>query len=242
MAGQRLFVGTSGFSYKAWKGSFYPADMKDAGMLAYYAAQFDTVELNNTFYRLPNESTLRQWLEQVPPGFRFALKASRTITHLKRLKDVADPVGYLFRVTSTLGDAQGPVLFGLPPNLKLDLDRLNALLDLIPAGVRAAVEFRHPSWHDETVFDALRAHNVALCIAQTDEDETPSVATADWGYLRLRREAYGSHELEAWLRRMRAQAWGDAFVYFKHEDAGAGPRLARELIDLARLPAALGNA
>ncbi|CAN5735007.1 DUF72 domain-containing protein [soil metagenome] len=230
---RRLSVGTSGFSYKPWKGSFYPADMKDGDMLAFYSTQFDTVELNNTFYRLPNENTLRQWAEQVPPGFRFALKASRTITHIKRLKEIADPVGYLFRVTAVLGDALGPVLFGLPPNMKQDLDRLNAFVELIPEGVRAAVEFRHPSWHDDAVFDVLRSRNLALCIAQTDEDETPLVATADWGYIRLRREAYSTADLAAWLQNINAQPWTDTFVYLKHEDAGVGPRLARELLELA---------
>jgi uncharacterized protein YecE (DUF72 family) len=231
----RMFVGTSGFSYKEWKGSFYPADMKDAGMLAWYAERFRTVELNNTFYRLPAEKTLAQWAAQVPAGFRFALKASRTITHLKRLKDVAEPVTYLFGATTSLGDALGPVLFGLPPNMKLDMDRLRALLALVPAGARAAIEFRHESWHDETVYDELREHNVALCIAHTDEAETPFVATADWGYVRLRREAYDAADLRQWLQRIRAPAWQDVFVYFKHEDAGVGPRLASELIALSQL-------
>lgn len=230
MADPQLFVGTSGFSYKEWKGSFYPADMKEAGMLAFYAAQFNAVELNNTFYRLPNEKTLQQWAEQVPAGFRFALKASRTITHIKRLRDVAEPVDYLFRTTATLGAALGPVLFGLPPNMKVDLDRLNALLDLLPADRRVAIEFRHESWHDDAVFDALRARNVALCIAHTDEDATPFVSTADWGYLRLRREAYAPDELREWASRLRGAGWAEAHVYFKHEDEGTGPRLAREFL------------
>lgn len=228
----RLRVGTSGFSYKEWKGSFYPEKMKEADMLPYYAERFDTVELNNTFYRLPNENTLRQWVSQVPEGFRFALKASRIITHSKRLKEVAEPLEYLYRVTEALGDARGPILFGLPPNMKQDLDRLRTFLDLIPRGVPTAIEFRHTSWHDDVVFDALREHGVALCIAHTDEDETPFVATADWGYLRLRREAYESAELDEWRRRIAAQTWSDAFVYFKHEDAGVGPRLARQFLDL----------
>jgi uncharacterized protein YecE (DUF72 family) len=232
MQEQQLFVGTSGFSYREWRGSFYPEDMKEAGMLAYYASHFRSVELNNTFYRLPNEKTLVHWTEQVPQGFRFALKASRTITHIKRLKEVTDPVGYLFRTTAALGGALGPVLFGLPPNMKIDLDRLNALLALIPADARAAIEFRHGSWHDDAVFDALRSHNVALCIAQTADDETPFVATADWGYLRLRREAYTPADLEDWLGRIRARPWNDVYVFFKHEDAGTGPRLAKQLLSL----------
>src|SRR5690606_33977305 len=155
--------------------SFYPEKMKEADMLPYYAERFDTVELNNTFYRLPNESTLRQWAERVPTGFQFALKASRLITHIKRLREVEEPTAYLFSVTESLGSARGPILFGLRPNMKLDMDRLGTLLALVPRDVRVAIEFRHPSWYDEVVFDALRAHNVALCIAQTDEDETPFV-------------------------------------------------------------------
>jgi uncharacterized protein YecE (DUF72 family) len=228
----RLRAGTSGFSYKEWRGSFYPEKMKEADMLPYYSERFDTVELNNTFYRLPNETTLRQWAGQVPAGFGFALKASRIITHIKRLKEVAEPVEYLLRVTEALGTARGPILFGLPPNMKQDLDRLRAFLELIPRSVRTAIEFRHASWHDDAVFDALREHGVALCIAHTDEDETPFVATADWGYLRLRREAYAIEELEEWKRRIAAQEWTEAFVYFKHEDAGVGPRLARQFLDM----------
>ena len=228
----QLHAGTSGFSYKEWKGSFYPEKLKNDAMLPFYAERFDTVELNNTFYRLPNEGTLQQWAAQVPDGFRFSLKASRIITHIKRLKDVGEPVDYLFRVTQALGPARGPILFGLPPNMKMDLERLHGLLSLIPPGTRAAIEFRHESWHDDAVFAALREHDVALCIAQTDEDETPFVATADWGYLRLRREAYDTAELKQWKKRIGGQAWGEAFVYFKHEDAGVGPRLAREFLDL----------
>lgn len=232
----RLLAGTSGFSYKAWKGSFYPETLKEAGMLKYYASQFDTVELNNTFYRLPNEQTLRQWAEQVPAGFMFALKASRVITHSRRLKEVTEPVEYLCRVTEALGAARGPILFGLPPNLKIDLDRLGALLALIPAGVRAAIEFRHESWHDDAVFDLMRGHNIALCIAQTEEEETPFVATADWGYVRLRKVEYSGDELVEWRTRIAAQTWTDAFVYFKHEDAGVGPKLAREFFHIPVSP------
>ena len=227
----RLHAGSSGFSYKAWKGSFYPDSIKEADMLQYYAERFDTVELNNTFYRLPNEATLAHWAAQVPAGFRFALKANRTITHIKRLKDVAEPVDYLYRVTAALGDRRGPVLFGLPPNMKVDLDRLRALLALVPAAVRTAIEFRHESWHDEHVFAALRDHNVALCVAQTDEDETPLVATADWGYLRLRRTEYTPADLKDWRARIEAQHWSDAYVYFRHEDTGTAPRFARLLAD-----------
>lgn len=226
----RVRAGTSGFSYKEWKGSFYPEKMKNDEMLPYYAERFDTVELNNTFYRLPNETTLVQWAGQVPAGFQFALKASRVITHIKRLKDIAEPVAYLYRVTDAFGAARGPVLFGLPPNMKQDLDRLRAFLALVPRDVRTAIEFRHESWHDDEVFDLLREHRVALCIAHMDDGETPFIATTDWGYVRLRREAYDTGELRQWRERVAAQQWNEAFVYFKHEDAGTGPRLAREFL------------
>lgn len=222
----RVVAGTSGFAYKEWRGSFYPEGMKEEAMLPFYSARFRTVEMNNTFYRLPNEKTLLHWAGQVPPDFTFALKASRSITHMKRLKDAADPTAYLFRITAHLGERRGPILFGLPPNLKKDLDRLRAFLDLVPAGPRVAIDFRHESWRDGDVFDELRARGIALCISHGDDDETPFVATAPWGYLRLRREAYADGELDAWAERIRSQPWTDASVYFKHEDAGVGPALA----------------
>jgi uncharacterized protein YecE (DUF72 family) len=232
----RVLAGTSGFSYKEWKGSFYPETMKESGMLSYYAERFDTVELNNTFYRLPNEATLRQWSGQVPPHFQFSVKASRIITHIRRLKDVADPVAYLFRTVTALGAQCGPVLFGLPPNMKKDIERLKSLLALIPPDVLAAFEFRHESWLDDEVFAVLRAHHAALCIAQTAEAETPLVSTAGWGYVRLRKEEYDAGELAEWRTRIAEQPWSDAYVYFKHEDAGTGPRLAREFLALEPRP------
>jgi uncharacterized protein YecE (DUF72 family) len=206
--------------------------MKEAGMLSFYAERFHTVELNNTFYRLPNEQTLLQWSTQVPPDFEFSLKASRIITHIRRLKDVADPVDYLFRTVATLGKKCGPVLFGLPPNMKKDIERLDSLLALVPAGARAAVEFRHESWLEHDVYEVLRTRNAALCVAQTAEEETPFVSTTSWGYLRLRKEEYEAGELIEWRRRIAGQSWTDAYVYFKHEDAGTGPRLARQFLDI----------
>ncbi|HSJ09631.1 MAG TPA: DUF72 domain-containing protein [Longimicrobiales bacterium] len=229
----RISAGTSGFSYKEWRGSFYPEGMKEADMLQYYAARFDTVELNNTFYRLPNEAALQSWAAQVPPGFRFSLKASRTITHIRRLKvEAAEAVEYLFRVTSVLGDARGPVLFGLPPNMKCDVERLTSFLSLVPPGARSAFEFRHESWLCDEVYDLLRSRGCALCIADTAEHTTPLVATTDWGYVRLRREEYTDADLAGWRQRIADQQWSDAFVYFKHEDAGTGPRLARDFLAL----------
>jgi uncharacterized protein YecE (DUF72 family) len=227
----RVVAGTSGFAYKEWRGTFYPEGMKDEAMLPFYAERFRTVEMNNTFYRLPNEKTLLHWAEQVPEDFTFAIKASRSITHLRRLKDAGDPTEYLFRITALLEGRLGPILFGLPPNLKKDLDRLRTFLDLVPEGPRVAFDFRNPTWFDDDVFDELRGRGIALCIEHADDQETPFVSTAPWGYLRLRREAYSEEELAGWAQRIRAQSWSDAFVYFKHEDAGVGPALAKQFLE-----------
>jgi uncharacterized protein YecE (DUF72 family) len=222
-----LFTGTSGFAYKAWKGSFYPEKLPDRGMLAFYAEHLPAVEINNTFYRMPNPSVLEGWAEQVPESFRFVLKASRRITHMKRLKDVADEVAYLYQVAANLGPRLGPVLFQLPPNLPKNLDRLSAFLEILPETHQAVLEFRNPSWFDDDVLGQLRARGVALCIADSgDEHDAPFVATADFGYLRLRRSDYADADLDAWVKRVRNAAWQDTFVFFKHEDAGAGPVLA----------------
>jgi uncharacterized protein YecE (DUF72 family) len=229
-----LFAGTSGYSYKEWKGPFYPEQLPAKEMLGYYAERLPSVEINNTFYRLPRESVLETWATQVPEHFRFAIKASRRITHFKRLADAGDETGYLLRTTETLGDRLGVLLFQLPPNLKLDLERLQGFVKLLPAGTRAAFEFRHESWQDEAVHRVLRDGNFALCVADTEDGDAPPVlSTADWGYLRLRRPAYDRAELAGWAERMRAAEWSDAFVYFKHEDDGAGPRMAREFLDVA---------
>jgi uncharacterized protein YecE (DUF72 family) len=222
----RVAVGTSGFAYKEWKGSFYPADLKDADMLRFYAGRFGTVEINNTFYRMPTEKLLAGWAAQVPADFRFVLKASQRITHMKRLKGAGDDVAYFTRTAATLGQRLGPTLVQLPPNLKKDLPRLQEFLAALPGGWRAAFEFRHASWYDEDVYAALGARNHALCAADTDENAGRLVATADWGYLRLRREAYTETDLAGWAARVRSQPWREAFVFFKHEEAGAGPALA----------------
>ena len=227
----RVLAGTSGFSYKEWKGSFYPEDLPAEEMLAYYARRLPSVEINNTFYRMPKAALLATWAEQVPDGFRFALKASQRITHHKRLKDVSGEVEYFFRVATTLGDRLGPALFQLPPNLKKDLPRLADCLALLPPASRAAFEFRHASWFEDDVFEALRSRGAALCIAEDEELATPVVATAGWGYLRLRRPDYGEAEVAAWADRVRAQAWDETYVFFKHEDAGAGPKLATRLLE-----------
>ncbi|MEJ2186294.1 MAG: DUF72 domain-containing protein [Gemmatimonadota bacterium] len=224
-------TGTSGFSYKEWKGVFYPQDIAAGDMLAFYAGQLSACEINNTFYRMPKASVLEGWAAQTPDTFRFVLKASRRITHFKRLKvekEVGDDLAYFLSQAAALGPRLGAILFQLPPNFKKDLARLQAFLALLPDDARAAFEFRHPSWLGDDVFDVLREHGAALCIAESDEDVTPFVATAPWGYLRLRKQGYDAGELEAWAERVAEQDWQETFVFFKHEDAGAGPKLARE--------------
>ncbi|HWZ85120.1 MAG TPA: DUF72 domain-containing protein [Thermoanaerobaculia bacterium] len=227
----RVRAGTSGFSYKEWKGSFYPEDLPAARMLAYYSERLPAVEINNTFYRMPKPALLEGWAAEVSPEFRFVLKASQRITHFKRLKEAADEVAYFFGVAATLGERLGPALFQLPPNLKKDLPRLEAFLETLPQGARAAFEFRHASWFEDDVFATLRARGAALCVAEDEELATPLVATADWGYLRLRRQDYGDADVAAWAGRVKEQTWGEAYVFFKHEDAGAGPRLAAQLLE-----------
>jgi uncharacterized protein YecE (DUF72 family) len=217
----QIFVGTSGFSYKEWKGSFYPEKLKQADMLRYYAERFSAVEINNTFHRMPKAALLEGWRGQVPPGFLFVLKASQQITHRKRLKEAGEPLEYLLKAASVLGEQLGPVLFQLPPYFKKDLPRLQGFLELLPAGRPFAFEFRHESWDDDEVREALRERNCALVCADTEdsgEDGAPIVATADWGYLRLRRCDYTGDELAPWAYRIRAQPWQTAFVFFKHEE------------------------
>lgn len=230
----RVFAGTSGYD-KPWKGTFYPKDIKKAGMLAYYAERLPIVEINNTFYRLPKREVIENWSAQTPDHFRFAIKASRRITHIKRLNDVAEPTAYLFEVSEHLGAKLGPILFQMPPNAKKNLDRLKAFLGMLPGERRVTFEFRHPSWFEADVFDALRDHGAALCIAESEADEqsAPFEATTDWGYLRLRKDAYEAKELDAWIARILEQKWREVFVFCKGEEGGQGPRLAREIMDLA---------
>jgi uncharacterized protein YecE (DUF72 family) len=212
-------------------GNFYPERLAAKDMLRFYASRLPAVEINNTFYRLPKETVLRSWSEQVPAEFRFVLKASQRITHMKRLKDAADEVEYLFRVANALGSNQGAMLFQLPPNLRKDDDRLKSFLSLLPNDRRVAFEFRHPSWFDDEIFAELRQHNCALCLSDTEESETSEIIpTASWGYLRLRRAAYGTADLVSWKERIRRQGWDHAYVFFKHEDEGIGPKLAAEFL------------
>jgi uncharacterized protein YecE (DUF72 family) len=225
----RVLAGTSGFSYKEWKGSFYPEDLPASEMLRFYASRLPAVEINNTFYRMPKPALLEGWAAQVPEDFRFVLKASQRITHRKRLKEAGEEVAYFFGVAAALGSRLGPTLFQLPPNLKKDLPRLEAFLALLPEGARAAFEFRHASWFEGDVFAALRAHGAALCVAEDEGLATPLEATCGWGYLRLRRQDYSGADVAAWAEKIRGQSWGEAFVFFKHEEAGSGPALAASL-------------
>ncbi len=225
----RVAIGTSGYSYKEWKGPFYPSDLPAARMLAFYGERFPTVEINNTFYQMPKAAVLEGQSRQVPPAFSFAFKAPGRITHQKRLKDVADPVKHLWDTVATLGPRLGPVLYGLPPNMKKDVARLAAVLAMTPAGRRVAVEFRHESWFDDETYAALRAAGAALCIADTEDFTVPFVATAPWGYLRLRRKDYDDAALASWAAKLAGATWDDALVYFKHEDEGRAPALAERL-------------
>jgi uncharacterized protein YecE (DUF72 family) len=222
-----LYTGTSGWAYQEWKGPFYPAKLKNDAMLAYYSERLPAVEVNNTFYRMPARGALAKWRDQVPPAFRFVLKASKRITHQSRLTD-ADSLAFLLEsATGELGASLGAYLFQLPPFLRKDVGRLRDFLDLLPAGCPAAFEFRHVSWFDDEVYTALADHAACLCVAESGEEiDTPFVATSGWGYLRLRREDYDDAALERWAARVRQPSWSRAFVFFKHEDAGAGPRLA----------------
>lgn len=232
----RVLSGTSGFSYKEWKGSFYPPGLPARAMLAYYAERLPTVEINHTFYRLPEPRTVARWAEQAPEGFVFAVKASRRITHKARLGDEAlETLARLHETLEALGPHRGPVLAQLPPWFRKDVGRLRAFLEGTPAGLRLAFEFRHESWDDETVRALLAEHEASWCVADTggdDHEPAPIVATASWGYLRLRRTRYGHHDLARWAEWIRAQPWKEVFVYFKHEDESRAPRLAQRLAEL----------
>ena len=232
----RWRIGTSGYSYREWKGPFYPADLPQKRWLEYYATQLDAVEINNTFYRMPKSEVMERWAGEVGDDFTFVLKASQRITHHARLKDVEEPVGYLWSAAQHLGQHCGPILFQLPPFAHKDIERLRTFLGALPDGLRAVLEFRHDSWNDDEVVALLAEHGAALCSADTDDglDAPALLATAPFGYVRLRREDYDDERLKAWIERIRAQDWQDVYVFFKHEDAGAGPKLAarlRQLVD-----------
>ena len=216
----RLIAGASGYSYKEWCGAFYPEKMKPDAMLGFYAERLPTVEINNTFYRMPKADVLEAWRDATPDAFRFAIKASRRITHDARLKaeDAADSVAYLYRNLEALGAKRGPVLFQLPPFLKKDLSRLEAFLAILPDGHRAAFEFRNESWFDDDVYAALKNANASLCLSEREDNAPPPlVETAPFGYIRLRLEEYSEEDLERWSERLLATGWQEIFVYFMHE-------------------------
>jgi len=228
-----FFVGTSGYGYAKWKGRFYPAKLPKEEMLSFYASKFRSVEINHSFYKMPEASVLEGWAEQVPAGFRFAFKGPQRITHYKRLKEVGDLTGVFLAAVGVLKKRLGPLLFQLPPNFKKDLPRLRDFLAHVKPATRIAMEFRHASWFDDEVYGLLRKHKAALCIADADNDlKVPFVATTNWGYLRLRRDDYSSAALKKWVKQMRAQAWSDCFVFFKHEDKAQGTRIATRLLEV----------
>jgi len=222
-----ILVGTSGFAYKEWKGKFYPADLPASEWLRYYAGRFRTVEINNTFYRMPKRDVLASWAEQVPESFRFVVKAPRRMTHIKRLKEVESEAAFLFENLSALGERLGAVLVQLPPNLPKDVERLDKFIASLPEGTRAAFEFRNPSWHHPDVLDRLRQRDFALASVDSEEfPDPPLVPTASWGYLRLRRFEYDENALRSWGQRIAATDWKRVFLFFKHEDEGRGPVFA----------------
>lgn len=228
----RYLIGTSGYNYPEWRGSFYPEKFPTARMLAYYAERFSTVEVNYTFYRLPTEKLLDGWAQATPDDFTFTLKAPRRITHDSKLQRCEELTQTFCRTAAALGAKLGVLLFQLPPNFKRHDDVFHAFLDWLPPGTRAAFEFRHESWHDEAVFAALRARNLALCIADSEKMSTPIVATADYAYFRLRDEAYQPADVERWGTVISGMTGvRDAFVYFKHEEHGKGPEFARHLMN-----------
>jgi uncharacterized protein YecE (DUF72 family) len=229
-----LYVGTSGYSYPKWKGTFYPQKLPAKQMLHYYSEHFRTVEINYTFRRLPTASVLETWTDAVAADFQFALKAPQQITHVQRLRDAGDSVANFLAIAAKFKKRLGPLLFQLPPNFKKDVPRLRTFLALLPLRRRVAFEFRHSSWFDDEVFGLLRDRHVALCSADAEDDlEVPVVATTAWGCLRLRRPDYDEAALKTWVKQVRKQNWQDVFVFFKHEDEAKGPQLAKRFLELA---------
>jgi uncharacterized protein YecE (DUF72 family) len=226
------WIGTSGFQYPEWKGTFYPEDLPAAKMLPFFAERLSTTEINYTFRRIPSPKTIENWCALTPQNFRFALKAPQKITHFAKLSGCDDTVTYFYKVVSALRERLGPVLFQLPPFFKKDVTLLSDFLRCFPSEMRAAFEFRHASWFDDEVFNALNARNAALCIADSEKLGAPFVRTATFGYLRLRREDYTSEDVKKWAEKLNREEgnWTDAFVYFKHEESGIGPKLAQEMI------------
>ena len=233
-AGRPTFwVGTSGYNYAEWKGSFYPERFSSKKMLPYYAGRLPTVEINYTFYRMPTERLLAGWAEVTPEEFRFTLKAPRRITHDARLQHCEELTRTFCDAAGTLGSKLAMLLFQLPPSFKKDMSVLGHFLGSLPPGAHAAFEFRHASWHDPEVFECLRQRGQSLCVADSERLTTPVEITAPWGYFRLRDEGYGPEDIETWAKTIRTSTreCREVFIYFKHEEQGKGPELARALID-----------
>lgn len=231
-----IHVGTSGYSYKEWKGGFYPSDLSVDRMLSFYATRFQAVEINYTSRNMPTVELVEKWRQSIPEsGFQFVLKAPLSMTHFRRLLNTEDVLTEFFYVVEHLQQSLGPVLFQLPDNFRKDAQRLRDFLELLPPNHRCAFEFRHQSWFDDETLSLLRTHGIALCVAEEENElQTPFASTADWGYVRLRRSDYNDNELKTWLKKIRAQQWSDAFVFFRHEDEGKGPRMGTRLLELAR--------
>ena len=231
----KLYAGASGYSFKEWNGIFYPEKCKPAEMLPFYSERLPTVEINNTFYRMPAVSMLEEWVKCTPEGFRFAIKASRRITHMARIKveSAADSVAYLYKNLAALGPKRGPVLFQLPPNLKKDAPRLAAFMELLPEGHNAAFEFRNDTWFDDEVYALLQGKGAALVLSEREDNAPPPlVETAPWGYVRLRLESYSEDDLRHWAGRLAATGWRETFAYFMHEPTA--PEYAQALMRCSR--------
>lgn len=226
------WVGTSGYNYQEWKGNFYPEDISDKRMLAYYGERFTSVEINYTFYRMPTNRILANWAAEVPDRFRFTLKAPRRITHDQRLRSVEDTLASFCSIAKTLGPNLGAMLFQLPPFMKKDVELLEVFLHELPPGLKPVVEFRHASWLADDTYEVLKRFGVALCIADSEDHTTPLESTTSFGYLRLRRTDYDEAALADWASRAAAAGWDEVFVYFKHEEQGTGPAYAQRFVSL----------
>lgn len=227
-----IWVGTSGFQYPEWKGSFYPKTLSTAKLLPFYASQFSTTEINYSFYRIPSEKALANWASGTPPQFRFSMKAPQEITHVRKLRECADVLDRFCEALKTLDTKLGPVLFQLPPFLRSDTALLKDFLATLPGELRGTFEFRHASWFNDETFAALKSRNVALCIADTEKSSTPIFATTDFGYFRLRNPAYKKTDIKRWAKEIAKQrdSWKETYVYFRHEETGTGPKFARQLL------------
>jgi uncharacterized protein YecE (DUF72 family) len=226
-----IWVGTSGFQYPEWKGKFYPEDLSAKKMLPFYAEHFSTTEINYSFRRIPSKETLEKWDGATPAEFKFSFKAPQRITHFARLKDCEETLKFFGEAILSMGKKLGPVLFQLPPQFKKEAERLDSFLATMPEGIQGAFEFRDLSWFDDETFGILRKHNAALCIAENEELATPAVATANFGYLRLRREDYKAADIRRWAKFVVEQTkWKNCFVYFKHEETGSGPKFAAQML------------